>query len=77
VVFRRIGEEFAILDPEGQVVHVLNATAAAVWLLCDGTQEPEGIAREIARLFDAPDPERVRDDVDEAIAGFVERDLIR
>ncbi len=52
MVFRRLGEEFAILDPEGQVVHVLNPTAAAVWVLCDGTLQLDGIAGEVARVFD-------------------------
>jgi hypothetical protein len=77
VVFRRLGEEFAILDPEGQVVHVLNPTAAAVWVLCDGTLQLDGIAREVARVFDVSDPDRVRADVTGAIATFVELGLLQ
>lgn len=77
VVFRRLGEEFAILDPEGQVVHVLNPTAAAVWLLCDGTLELTGIADEVVRAFGAADAEQVRTDVIEAVSGFAERGLLQ
>lgn len=77
VVFRRLGEEFAILDPEGQVVHVLNPTAAAVWVLCDGTLHLEGIAEEVARVFGSPDPDRVRADVTEAVSTFGRLGLLR
>ena len=77
MVFRRLGEEFAILDPGGQVVHVLNPTAAAVWVLCDGTLDLDGIAAEVASAFAIPDPERIRADVTDAVATFAERGLLR
>ncbi len=77
VVFRRLGEEFAILDPEGQVVHVLNPTAAAVWVLCDGTLDLDGIAAEVANAFAVQDSERIHADVTDAVATFAARGLLR
>jgi hypothetical protein len=77
VVFRRLGDEFAILDPDGQVIHVLNPTAAAVWVLCDGTQDLPAIAREVAAAFGTAADAALQADVAGAVSAFAERGLLR
>ena len=76
VVFRRLGEEFAILDPSGQVVHVLNPSAAAVWVLCDGSRSVEEIATEVREAFGLGDDVDLRPDVDEALTAFADKGLL-
>ncbi len=50
-----IDQEIFLYDPEnGDAVQCLNSGAALIWLLCDGTRDEEGIAREIAAAFGLP-----------------------
>ncbi|MGR3804739.1 PqqD family peptide modification chaperone [Marinibacterium profundimaris] len=37
-------------------IHYLNQTAAAVWLLADGSRDADAIAAEIARIFLLSEP---------------------
>ena len=49
IVRRGTSNETLLYDPRADAVHVLNATALAVWDLCDGkhtTQEIEGALRQ-------------------------------
>ena len=41
---RRAGEDLVLYDPAGGRLHVLNATAAAIWHLCDGSLPASAIA---------------------------------
>ena len=51
LVFRRVGEEWVLFDPERQVVHVLNLSAALVWSLCmEGADEGQ-IRAELAEAY--------------------------
>lgn len=77
VVFRRLGDEFAILDPEANQVHILNASSAAVWVLCDGHHDLAGIATEVSEAFGVEGETSVRADVEEAVASFRERGLLQ
>lgn len=54
--------ELVLYDHRAERVHVLNTTAAAVWLLCDGTRPPGEVVAEVARLFNMA-PEAVQADV--------------
>jgi hypothetical protein len=50
-----LGDAEMLLMSEGrQVVHTLNASAWAVWDLCDGTRTVARIAEEIGALLDRP-----------------------
>lgn len=57
VVFRRVGEDWVLFDPEGQRLHVLNLAAALVWSHCTGELDVEGIERAVREAF-APEVER-------------------
>ena len=71
VVFRSVSGDWVLYDPRTQDLHVLNVTAAAVWLCCDGTLDLDAIARHLVEeMEDAPPFEVVRQDVAEAVARF-------
>ena len=77
VVFRSVSGDWVIYDPKTKDLHVLNATAAAVWSCCDGSLSLDGIADELsAHLEGAPDIEAVRADVQRAIDEFMEHGLL-
>ena len=45
-----------VFDPATDRVHYLNATAAIVFTLCDGTHSPSEIASLVAESFELDDP---------------------
>ena len=74
--------ETAFLSPEavlyddrsGTVIH-LNGSAAAVWMLLDGTLDLDGLSAELGGIFEVS-AEIIRADVEAALAGFAEQDLL-
>jgi hypothetical protein len=48
---RRAGEDLVLYDPAGGRLHVLNATAAAIWNLCDGSLPAPAIAGKFSAEF--------------------------
>ena len=77
VVFRALAREWVLYDPEQRKLHVLNATAALVWSLCDGDHDAAAIANEIAEtLREPPSHDAVRQDVDQAILTFARAGLL-
>lgn len=64
-----------VYDPTADVVHHLNASAAVIFELCDGTRNAEAIARVLAEAYGLPAPP-----TEEALAGLadlLERALVR
>jgi PqqD family protein of HPr-rel-A system len=64
-----------VYDPGSGMVHHLNATAAVTFDLCDGSRDPDAIARLLGEAFGLEAPPR-----EEALAGLnelAERGLIR
>jgi hypothetical protein len=51
VVSQPVGGETLLYDPAADAVHVLNATALAVWELCDGRHTPAQIEAELRTRF--------------------------
>jgi hypothetical protein len=72
---RVVDEEVVILDRANGMVHRLNATAAAVWKLCDGRHDEIVIADQVAAAFDGT-PEDVRRQVSRTIADFRQLGLL-
>jgi len=74
--------ETAFLQPEavlyhdrsGTVIH-LNGSAAAVWMLLDGTLDADALVGELAEIFEVA-AETIRPDVEAALAGFAAQDLL-
>ena len=72
-----VGDELFLLDSEDgrPDVHVLNSGATLIWMLCDGTRNVKGIARELAVEFGLPKQE-VLIQVEETVAQFHTLDLL-
>jgi len=56
---RELDDEVVIYDPQRHEGHCLNATAAAVWKLCDGKNSASQIALIVSRQFSAQVDESV------------------
>jgi hypothetical protein len=56
-----IDNEIVLLDSKGSQAGYLNATAAAIWQLCDGTRSAADIAATLAQLVDQPADSLVAD----------------
>lgn len=60
-VARRDGEQVRLRDPRQSHAHVLNATAFALWELCDGTTTPGEMVEAICTLFGVARSDAERD----------------
>jgi hypothetical protein len=47
-----VGDELMVMDARSDRVHVLNATMAAIWKLCNGRSSPEQIAQALSEVVD-------------------------
>lgn len=74
VTLQRVGRESILHDARSGRAHVINASAARVWELCDGRPFVDLLA-EFARPYGLS-PEAVRPDVERVLAGFAELDLL-
>jgi len=70
-----VGGELVLCEPNVEQVHFLNATAAAIWLLCDGRHTEAEIAAELAALFNLEVPS-VESDVRETLVDFLRTGLL-
>lgn len=57
---------WTVYEPETDSLHVLNASAKAIWELCDGNTSPSEIATAISELTGV-DLERAKCDVEETL----------
>lgn len=70
-----VGGELVLCEPGIEQVHFLNATAAAIWLLCDGRHTETEIAAELAALFNL-EVASVESDVGQTLADLVRTGLL-
>jgi PqqD family protein of HPr-rel-A system len=74
VTLQRVGKEAILHDARSGQAHVINASAARVWELCDGRPMDE-----LLSAFAEPyglTPEAVRADVERVLASFRELSLL-
>jgi hypothetical protein len=77
LVFRELGEEWVVFDPRSRRLHLLNLTAALVWSHCNGEHAVDEIVSRVEGAFaDAPPPDDVQRDVQEALRTFASEDLL-
>ena len=77
LIFRQLDEEWVLYDPEGRQLHVMNSTAAVVWLCCTGERTVDDIVDEVRGAFDEPAARgQVEADVQKAVADFASRGLL-
>jgi hypothetical protein len=75
VWLRQADDENAVYDPETGVLHLLNVTATAIWVLCDGETTPAEMVAAICELSGLPG-EVVEEDVRRIILQFEEADIL-
>ena len=64
-----------VYEPQRDRVHHLNATAAVVFTLCDGTRDASAIADAVGQAYDLDEPPVV--DVDACLDQLREEGLLR
>jgi hypothetical protein len=76
VWLRRAGAENALFDPETGKIHLVNATALAIWNLCDGETRPDEMIDAIVDLCNTH-PDIVTEDVGRILDEFEIASLIQ
>ena len=77
LVFRQLDEEWVVYDPAGEQLHVMNGSAALVWLHCTGDFTVAEIVEELARAYDQQVPQdRLESDVSETLQQLSEKGLL-
>ena len=69
VWLRQAGSENVVYDPSRESVHVMNATAVAIWVLCDGDTVPVEMIEAICQLSGLP-YDVVQEDVSRILEEF-------
>ena len=67
---RDSGDECLFRDSDGERIHVLNATAREIYLLCDGSRSTDEVALEMANRYTV-DQSTARTNVDEIVEALV------
>jgi len=75
VWLRQSDTENLVYDPSSEAVHMLNATAMAIWVLCDGETDPEEMVEAICELSGLP-RDIVIEDVRRIILQFDEAGIL-
>jgi len=75
VWLRQSDKENVVYDPETRAVHMLNTTAMAIWVLCDGDTDPDEMVDAICELSGLP-REVVEEDVRRVLLQFEEADIL-
>lgn len=78
LVFRQLDEEWVVYDPTGEQLHVLNASAAVVWLCCTGDSTMAAIVEAVDEAFGGnADRHTLESEVRQAVESFAERGLLQ
>ena len=75
VWLRRAGAENVAYDPSRRAVHVMNATAVAIWDLCDGETAPQEMIDAICEVSALP-YDVVTEDVSRILSEFDDAGII-
>lgn len=75
VWLRQSEKENIVYDPETSSVHLLNSTAMAIWVLCDGETDPDEMVDAICELSGLP-REVVLEDVERILLQFSEANIV-
>jgi hypothetical protein len=71
VSLQRVGKEAILHDRRNDRAHVINASAAQIWELCDGRNSLDQIVSAFAASYDLPES-AVQEDVNYILARFRE-----
>jgi PqqD family protein of HPr-rel-A system len=73
---KRVSGDLVLYDPSNGDVHMLNATAANVFQLCDGLHTPEEITKALVESFDGVDYAQAYEDVKSALDTLEAKNLV-
>ena len=73
---KRVSGDLVLYDPSNGDVHMLNATAARVFQLCDGSHTPEEMAKVLVESFDGVDYAQAFEDVKSALDTLEAKNLV-
>jgi PqqD family protein of HPr-rel-A system len=71
-----VSGDLVLYDPSNGDVHMLNATAARVFQLCDGSHTPEEMAKSLVESFDGVDYAQAYEDVKSALDTLEAKNLV-
>ena len=74
VVFRRVGDEWVLFDPEADQLHAINLAAALVWRLLSDGEDRETIQESLIEAFG---DRMVGDPLAESLAQFQNAGLLK
>jgi len=75
VWLRQADNENVVYDPETSAVHILNATATAIWVLCDGETTADEMVEAVCELSGLP-REVVVEDLRRILLQFEEAEIL-
>lgn len=76
LMLQEVGREGLLYDRERELIHLLNATALAVWKSCDGQRDLAAIESIIRSRFTGLDGRDVRGDIETLLMQLDERGLL-
>jgi len=76
ITIQDLGDETLIYDPEKENVHILNATAKAIWDLCNGENSIEDIQKNLINLFPGVSQDDLLSDISTTINDFKDKNII-
>jgi hypothetical protein len=73
-----LDDNVALYDDVGQLLIMLNSSAAAVWECCDGTTTVDDMARQLAEAHraDGPTADAIGEDVHRTVSKLAELGLV-
>ena len=75
LIGRDLGDEYLFYDTSGDRVHVLNGTARAIYVLCDGERNETEVAAEFAKMYRI-DEETAQRDIQQTLKQLIDLGLI-
>ena len=77
LVLRQLDDDWVVYDPQGNLMHVLNLSAVAVYNQCDGDTSVTDMSQELARMYEtAPAVATVEQQVVVLLDGFRDAGLL-
>lgn len=75
VLFRQVDDEWVVFDPTANELHVLNLSAALIWIHCTGEHSPVEIAEALREAYGI-EAQQAAADVGAALDRFREAGLL-
>jgi len=76
LVLQEVGREGLLYDRDGELIHILNATAIEIWRVCDGVRDLDAIESAIRSKFSGVGSHDIRGDIEKLLTQLHERGLL-